>query len=99
MKTISKYTPPSTQDLESLKHSLGFTGNQMAQLVGIAEGRQWRKYTGGSAPRELSAQLLFMLAARLALDEDQLDAVYSKMRAIGAEVDLEESLTIKSPLV
>jgi hypothetical protein len=64
------------------------TGEQLAELFGLAGGQQWRKYTGGSDPREMSAQMLFFGAARLVLDEMAIARVVEKMRAIGGEVVL-----------
>jgi hypothetical protein len=90
MKTIKHYTPPSTGDLETLKTELGNTGNDMAEIAGLSDGRQWRKYTGGAKPREVSAQMLFFIAARLTLGDDQLTAVYDKMREIGADLKFDE---------
>ena len=92
MKTIKHYSPPSTVDLEALKGRLNLTGNDMAALAGLSDGRQWRKYTGGAKPRELSAQMLFFIAARLTLPAEQLDALYSQMREMGAELDLEDEV-------
>lgn len=94
MQRIKHYQPPSTDDLAQLKAQLKAagmkaTGDEMADLAGLSDGRQWRKYTGGAQPRELSAQMLFFIAARLTLPEDQLDTVYAKMREIGATLDLE----------
>ncbi|WP_176307886.1 hypothetical protein [Burkholderia ambifaria] len=83
-----EYTPPTTADLQRLKAELGRTGEQMADLFGVAGGQQWRKYTGGAAPRELSPQILFFGAARLALTDEQLALVLNKMREIGAQIDL-----------
>ncbi|MCO8160993.1 XRE family transcriptional regulator [Pseudomonas sp. 21LCFQ010] len=88
MNKITRYSPPSTDDLERLKRELGMTGNQMADLAGLADGRQWRKYTGGAAPRELSAQMLFMIAARLTLSDEMLESVYAKMRDVGAGIEI-----------
>ncbi|WP_296187861.1 XRE family transcriptional regulator [Pseudomonas sp. UBA1879] len=89
MKIIKHYTPPSTSDLEALKGKLNKTGNEMAAIAGLSDGRQWRKYTGGASPRELSAQMLFFIAARLTLADDQLDALYEQMRQMGAAVEFE----------
>lgn len=61
----------------------------MAELFGVAGGQQWRKYTGGAEPRELSPHILFFGAARLVLSDDQLALVLEKMRAIGAQIDLQ----------
>ncbi|WP_346774046.1 hypothetical protein [Burkholderia cenocepacia] len=83
-----EYTPPKTEDLQRLKDELGRTGEQMAELFGVAGGQQWRKYTGGGAPRELSPHILFFGAARLVLPDDQLALVLDKMREIGAQIDV-----------
>lgn len=82
------YTPPKAEDLQRLKEELGRTGEQMAELFGVAGGQQWRKYTGGAEPRELSPHILFFAAARLTLSDDELARVLEKMRAIGARIDL-----------
>ncbi|WP_330996085.1 hypothetical protein [Burkholderia diffusa] len=82
------YTPPKAQDLQRLKEELGRTGEQMAELFGVAGGQQWRKYTGGAAPRELSPHILFFGAARLALTDSEFERVLGKMRQIGAQIDV-----------
>lgn len=89
MKIIKHYAPPSTSDLEALKTNLGKTGNDMAVIAGLSDGRQWRKYTGGAKPREVSAQMLFFIAARLTLGDEQLGAIYETMREIGADLEFE----------
>ncbi|UTV56511.1 XRE family transcriptional regulator [Burkholderia arboris] len=83
-----QYTSPKAQDLQRLKEELGRTGEQMAELFGVAGGQQWRKYTGGADPRELSPHILFFGAARLVLPEQQLALVLEKMRELGAKIDL-----------
>jgi hypothetical protein len=60
-KIIKHYAPPSTVDLEALKTRLNKTGNDMANIAGLPDGRQWRKCTGGASPREVSVQMLFSL--------------------------------------
>ncbi|MDE1182326.1 XRE family transcriptional regulator [Paraburkholderia sp.] len=84
-----KYTSPKPEDFRQLKDDLERTGEQMADLFGVAGGQQWRKYTGGETPREMSPQILFFGAAKLALTPDELERVLSKMREIGANVDLD----------
>nr|WP_310615830.1 helix-turn-helix transcriptional regulator [Pantoea cypripedii] len=86
MRLIKEYSPPTTDDLIRLKDELGYTGNQMADLAGVASNSQWRKYTGGETPREMSPHILFFLAAQLALPEDELNKVLKKMQEIGAEI-------------
>lgn len=84
------YTPPTTEDLARLKAELGYTGEQMAKLASVAEGAQWRKYTGGAAPRSVSLHMLFFIAARLALGPDELRRVADKMVDIGGQLDPEK---------
>ncbi|WP_313487936.1 XRE family transcriptional regulator [Pseudescherichia sp.] len=84
MRLINDYTPPTHNDLNRLKDDLGYTGNQMADLAGVASNSQWRKYTGGETPRAMSPHILFYMAAQLALSNDDLQRVIKKMQDIGA---------------
>ncbi|MBE5251747.1 helix-turn-helix domain-containing protein [Mixta mediterraneensis] len=86
MRLIKEYSPPTTDDLIRLKDELGYTGNQMADLAGVASNSQWRKYTGGESPRDMSPHILFFMAAQLALSEEDLNKVLKKMQHIGAEI-------------
>lgn len=82
-----KYQPPTTQDLAALKAELQYTGEQMAALASVAGGQQWRKYTGGASPREVNLHILFFMAARLALSDEELGRVRDKMLSMGADVE------------
>lgn len=86
-RLISNYSAPTTEDLNKLKDSLGFTGNQMADLAGVASNSQWRKYTGGESPRTMSPHILFYMAAQLALTDSDLEKILEKMKEIGAEIN------------
>jgi len=83
-----QYSPPTPADLRRLKEELGMTGVEMAELFGLAGGQQWRKYTGGQAPRGMGLHMLFFAAARLALTPEELERVASRMHAAGAEIKL-----------
>lgn len=83
-----RYSPPQASDLQRLKNALDRTGEEMADLFGVAGGQQWRKYTGGAQPREMAPQMLFFGAARLALSDEELERVLARMREIGAAIDL-----------
>ncbi|MBR8351172.1 MULTISPECIES: XRE family transcriptional regulator [Burkholderia] len=83
-----RYDPPTPQDLEKLKHDLQFSSAQMADLFGVQGGRQWRKYTGGEEPRDISPHILFFAAARLELSPEEFERVLARMRTIGATIDL-----------
>ncbi len=58
----------------------------MAELAGIAGKNQWRKFTGGAAPRAMSQQMLFYIAAQLTLSKDELTQIVAKMAKIGAQI-------------
>ncbi len=85
-----RYTPPTPEDFQRLKKELDRTGEQMADLFGVAGGQQWRKYTGGAQPREMAPQILFFGAARLVLTEEELERVLARMQTMGATIDLTE---------
>lgn len=80
------YTPPSPEDLQTLKNNLGYTGKRMAELACVGE-QHWRKYTGGAAPKPMPYPNLFHLAAQLELGPEELARVLNRMRSIGAKVD------------
>lgn len=88
MKRIKSYVPPSVGDLLRLKSDLGFTSPQMADLSGLAQGGQWRKYTGGEKPRSMGMQMHFYMAALLTLSDDELLRVINKMGEQGAAIEL-----------
>lgn len=82
-----KYTPPTPEDLKALRDSLGLTQGQMADFVQVAGGQQWRKYTGGEKPRKMNLHMLFYIAAKLELSEEELDRIYKRMVDIGAVIE------------
>lgn len=88
MKRIAHYAPPPAEALARLKNELGFTSPQMADLTGLAQGAQWRKYTGGAEPRALGLHMHFYMAALLTLSDSELARVVATMRAQGAGVEL-----------
>jgi hypothetical protein len=90
MKIIDQYTPPSAADLVRLKNDLGCTSEQMAELAGLAQGGQWRKYTGGATPRTLGVHMHFCMAALLTLDDSELARVMAAMREQGAIVEVRD---------
>ncbi|MCW3543379.1 XRE family transcriptional regulator [Burkholderia cenocepacia] len=84
-----KYFPPTPEDLRALKVRLGFTGEQMAQMFGLAGNSQWRKYTGGVEPRPMSLPMLF-LALALQDRSATVDQVLEKCRQVGATIELDD---------
>lgn len=90
MNIIDRYTAPSATDLARLKTDLGCTSEQMAELAGLAQGGQWRKYTGGATPRTLGVHMHFCMAALLTLSDAELARVLAAMREQGAMVDVRQ---------
>lgn len=87
MHTINTYIPPAPADLARLKEVLGLTSEEMADLAGLTQGGQWRKYTGGEKPRVLGKLMHFYMAALLTLDESDMARVFETMRGHGAMVE------------
>lgn len=85
-----RYAPPTPEQLEALKQELGLNSGQMADLFGLATGRQWRRYlsTDPNNRRDMGAHMLFFAMARLELDEATVNRVLDRIRAIGAAIDL-----------
>lgn len=81
------YTPPTPEDLRSLKDRLSYTGEQMAELFGLASNNQWRKYTGGESPRPMSLPMLFMACALMDRTAT-VDQVFERAREVGAKIEI-----------
>lgn len=61
---MDDYTPPTPGEVRSLLGAMGLTGAAAATVMGLSDGRQVRKYTGGSEPRRLSFAALYTLVHR-----------------------------------
>jgi len=84
------YEPPIPEDLERLKDELGKSSGEMAELFGLASGRQWRRYlsTDENNKRDMGMHMLFFAMARLELNPEDIERVLARMRKVGATVDL-----------
>ncbi|MBA1245263.1 XRE family transcriptional regulator [Pseudomonas japonica] len=87
MKRIRNYVPPSAPELAELKNKFGRTSQQMADIYGISQGANWRRYTGGADPRPMSIQMHFHMAALLTLAEPELTRVLATMSEHGARLE------------
>lgn len=87
------YKPPTPEDLERLKIELGKSSGEMAELFGVATGRQWRRYlsTDANNSREMSPHMLFFAMARLELSAEAIERILARMRQAGATIDLSAS--------
>ncbi|MGA7781166.1 MAG: XRE family transcriptional regulator [Paraburkholderia sp.] len=83
-----RYVPPTPQNLRDFKDRLGYTGDQMAAMFGLAGNNQWRKYTSGNEPRPMSLPMLF-LAGALLNRTATVDQVFQWCRGVGAVIDLD----------
>lgn len=92
-----KYTPPTVKHLAQLKDQLGGTGAQMANLFGMASDVQWRKYTGGAAPREISLQRAFFMSAMQVLTADEIERVRVHMASFGARWERDDDTNPPKP--
>ena len=87
MRLIKNYTPPTPEDLEQLKTSLGLSNRDMADLADVSSSSQFRKYLSSSDPRKMSAVTLFYIASQLCLTPEQINTVLDRMTMIGADID------------
>ena len=83
------FTPPTPEDLERLKQELGYSSTQMAELFGVSNGRQWRKYTSSTDRRDMGLHMLFFAMAKLEFNAEAIERVLDRMRQAGAQVDLQ----------
>jgi hypothetical protein len=86
-----QYKSPTPEDLERLKNELGKSSGEMAELFGVATGRQWRRYLSenDNNSREMSAHMLFFAMARLELSAEAIERILARMRQAGATIDLD----------
>lgn len=64
MTAPAAYDPPTPEEVRAILTALGLTGAEAAALVGLSDGRQIRKYTGGSDPRRMAFATLYTLLHR-----------------------------------
>ncbi|MDS0802847.1 XRE family transcriptional regulator [Burkholderia cenocepacia] len=84
-----KYQPPSGELLRQLKERLGFTNAEMAELFGVATGRQFHKYLSEEDKREMGFHVLMYGAMNLALKGGPItnvEQVFEVARSIGAKI-------------
>lgn len=86
MKRIDQYQPPPPADLLDLKKDLEATSQEMANLTGLKQGSQWRKYTGSGDTRPMNMHMHFYMASLLTLSEADIERVTATMREHGADV-------------
>ena len=87
-----RYQPPSRDELRRLKETLKYTNGQMAELFGIATGRQFHKYMSDEDKREMGFHVLMFGMLNLALARGPVtgvDQLYEMARSLGAVIEPE----------
>ena len=83
------YVPPPPEGLHAQKERLKKTGDQMADMYGLAGNNQWRKYTSGKEPRRMSLAMLFLAGALQNRDATVEEVFEWCRRETGAVIDLD----------
>lgn len=83
------FRSPTVQQLKKWKETLGYSGTQMAQILGLKSARRWRDYADENKPQGIPPANLFMASALVTLPQEQIDRVLETMREVGALIDLD----------
>jgi hypothetical protein len=87
------YKPPPQAELRRLREDLHFTNGQMANMFGVATGRQFHKYLSEEDKREMGFHVLMYGMAQWHLMSGPITSIeqlYERARQIGAQVDFSE---------
>lgn len=83
------FRPPTVTQLKTWKEKLGYSGTQMARILGLKSARRWRDYADENKPQGIPPANLFMASALVTLPQEQIDRVLATMREVGALIDLD----------
>ncbi|WP_167440520.1 XRE family transcriptional regulator [Paraburkholderia fungorum] len=83
------FRPPSVAQMKQWKERLGYSGTQMARILGLKSSRRWREYADENKPQGIPPANLFMGAALVTLPQADIDRVIATMREVGAVIDLD----------
>ncbi|MFX1675222.1 hypothetical protein PWR63_23730 [Paraburkholderia sp. A2WS-5] len=86
------YQPPLREELRRLRDELKYTNGQMADLFGVATGRQFHKYLSEEDKREMGFHVLMYGMLQLALlggPVSSVEQLYALARSLGARIDLD----------
>jgi hypothetical protein len=82
------FRSPTVAQMKLWKDKLGFTGTQMARILGLKSARRWRDYADENKPQGIPPANLFMASAIVTLSPAEIERVLETMRALGAVIDL-----------
>lgn len=80
------------EGLKRLKEDLAFNNAQMAEVFGIATGRQFHKYLSDDYQREMGFHVLMYGMARIELMHGPIKSIeqlFARARKYGAVIDLD----------
>ncbi|MBR8188627.1 XRE family transcriptional regulator [Burkholderia vietnamiensis] len=83
--------------MKQWKDRLGYSGTQMARILGLKSARRWRDYADENKPQGIPPANLFMAAALVTLPQREIDRVLATMRDVGAAIDLDASADSLAP--
>lgn len=89
------YEPPPAAELRRLRDELGFKNPEMADMFGIATGRQFHKYLSEKEQdkREMGFHVLMygmlQLALRRGIKVRNVEQLHELARSFGAVIELE----------
>jgi len=83
------YRSPTVVQMKKWKDQLGYSGTQMARILGLKSSRRWRDYADENKPQGMPPANLFMGAAMAVLPQNEIELVLAEMRRIGAVIDMD----------
>lgn len=91
------FRSPTVAQMKQWKERLGYSGTQMARILGLKSARRWRDYADENKPQGIPPANLFMAAALVTLPQREIDRVLTTMREVGASIDLDASAESLAP--
>jgi 5-methylthioribose kinase len=83
------FRSPTVAQMKMWKDKLGYSGTEMARILGLKSARRWRDYADENKPQGIPPANLFMASALVTLPQEQIDRVLETMREVGALIDLD----------
>lgn len=80
---MTDYVAPTPEQIRAFLKAHGLTGSVAADLAGLSNAAQVRKYTGGAAPRRMSYAIWFTLHAKTLLPPSVLAEIEATMNDQG----------------
>lgn len=91
------FRPPTVTQMKTWKEKLGYSGTQMARILGLKSARRWRDYADENKPQGIPPANLFMASALITLSPEQIARVLETMREVGAAIDLDAEADKAAP--